>query len=124
MAEILSEQDIEDIAAFYATQSISIEVGEINRLGEKIYKSGNTETGVPACAACHGPGGSGNPQAHFPLIHGQYAAYVSKVLNDFKSGERGNDESGIMRSAAARLNEAEIEAVAEYVSTLQPFNGR
>ena len=120
MTESLSQQDIEDIAAFYAVQKTSIETGERNTLGEKIYRGGNTATGVPACSACHGPTGSGNPKAHFPLIHGQFAAYVEKILNDFKSGERGNDASGIMRSAAAKLSEAEISAVADYVSTLKP----
>lgn len=120
MTETLTEQDIHDIAAFYATQKVSIETGDRNALGEKIYRSGNAETGVPACSACHGPNGSGNPQAHFPLIHGQFAAYVEKALNDFKSGARGNDATGIMRSAASKLSEDEINAVADYVSTLKP----
>ena len=120
IAESLAEEDIHDIAAYYSTQKTSIESGNRNALGEKIYKSGNATSGVPACSACHGPTGSGNPQAIFPLIHGQYAAYVEKTLNDYKSGARGNDAAGIMRSVATKLSEDEISAVADYVSTLKP----
>ena len=68
---------------------------------------------------CHSPEGAGNPQANFPQLHGQYAAYVEKTLHDFKAGERANDMNAMMRTIAAKLSDAEISAVAEYVSTLK-----
>lgn len=119
MAEPLSEQDMHDIAAYYAAQPITAENGETNRLGEKLYRSGNPAGGVPACTGCHSPEGAGNPQANFPQLHGQYAAYVEKTLHDFKAGERANDMNAMMRTIAAKLSDAEISAVAEYVSTLK-----
>jgi cytochrome c553 len=118
MAEPLSEDDMQDIAAFYATQKPTSESGAINARGKNLYLAGNAASGVPACSGCHSPAGSGNPQAVFPKLHGQYSAYVEKTLNDFKAGERGNDMNAMMRSVAAKLSEAEISAVAEYVSTL------
>ncbi len=119
MAEPLTEDDMRDIAAFYSAQHTTIEAGDHNTLGEKIYRAGNPETGVPACTGCHSPDGRGNPQARFPQLHGQYAAYIDKTLHDFKAGERANDMNAMMRSVAGKLTDAEISAVAEYVSTLQ-----
>ena len=118
MAEPLSEDDMQDLAAFYASQKTSSESGAVNANGKNLYLAGNADSGVPACSGCHSPAGSGNPQAIFPKLHGQYSAYVEKTLHDFKAGERANDMNAMMRSVAAKLSEAEISAVAEYVSTL------
>ena len=118
MAEPLSEDDMQDIAAFYASQKPTSESGAVNASGKNLYLAGNANSGVPACSGCHSPAGSGNPQAVFPKLHGQYSAYVEKTLHDFKAGERGNDMNAMMRSVAAKLSESEISAVAEYVSTL------
>jgi cytochrome c553 len=118
MAEPLSEDDMQDIAAFYASQKLTSESGAFNTSGKNLYFAGNAASGVPACSGCHSPAGSGNPQAVFPKLHGQYSAYVEKTLHDFKAGERGNDMNAMMRSVAAKLSETEISAVAEYVSTL------
>jgi cytochrome c553 len=118
MAEPLSEDDMQDIAAFYASQKPTSESGAVNTSGKNLYFAGNAASGVPACSGCHSPAGSGNPQAVFPKLHGQYSAYVEKTLHDFKAGERGNDMNAMMRSVAAKLSETEISAVAEYVSTL------
>jgi cytochrome c553 len=119
LAEPLTDQEIQDLAAYYAQQKIRIEKGAPNPLGEKIYRAGNPETGVPACIGCHGPGGNGNPQAVFPQVNGQYAAYVEKILKDFKTGARGNDMNGMMRTVGAKMSEAEINAVADYISSLE-----
>ena len=118
LAEPLTDEDIADLSAYYAHQKITIEKGEPSPAGEKVYRTGNVDTGVPACTGCHGPGGNGNPGARFPQVNGQYAAYIAKTLHDFKAGARGNDLNGMMRSIAARLNEDEIKAVADYMSTL------
>jgi cytochrome c553 len=119
MAEPLSEDDMQDLAAFYASQKPTSESGTVNGKGKNLYLAGNAASGVPACSGCHSPSGSGNLQAVFPRLHGQYSAYVEKTLHDFKAGERGNDMNAMMRSVAAKLSETDISAVAEYVSTLK-----
>jgi len=86
-------------------------------LGEKIYKGGNSATGVAACAACHGPTGSGIP-VQFPRIGGQHADYVMTQLKAFRSGERANDPNKVMRMVAARMTDQEIAAVADYIQGL------
>jgi cytochrome c553 len=119
LAESLSDDEIEDLAAYYEKQDIHIEAGEKNPLGERIYRTGIVETGVPACSGCHGPGGNGNPKALFPQVNGQYSDYIMKTLKDFKAGARGNDLNGMMRTVASRLNEDQIKAVAEYIENLE-----
>ena len=120
MAAPLSEQDIEDLAAYFASQTQTAGSGnpELAVLGEKIYRGGNTATGVSACIACHGPTGAGNPAANFPKIGGQQVAYLVKALNDFKSGARSNDVNRMMRGVASKMTEDEIKAVAEFVTGL------
>jgi len=119
----LSKQDIEDIAAYFSTQSLQAltpeTAVEIIKTGRKIYKGGNRYSGVPACAGCHGPNAAGNGPASFPHLAGQKTTYVVKTLKDFKSGARANDPNEIMRNIATRLTENEITAVAAYLSTLK-----
>lgn len=118
MAEALSDGDIADLSAFFAKQKIKEETSEKPVLGEKVYRAGNVAKGVPACSGCHGPNGAGNPSAVYPALGGQYAAYISKTLQDYRSGERNNDPNQIMRTITSRLTEEEINAVAEYASGL------
>lgn len=121
MAKPLSDQDMADLAAYYASQVIK--PGEADQskvtLGEQIYKGGNNATGVAACAACHGPNGAGNPAANFPAINGQHATYTKLQLHAFRKGERANDAGKMMRNIAAGMSDAEIEAVSEYIAGLQ-----
>ncbi|HFQ14093.1 MAG TPA: cytochrome c4 [Gammaproteobacteria bacterium] len=116
----LTEQDMADLGAFFASQKVK--QGQMDEtkaeLGGKIYRGGNKDTGVAACTACHGPTGAGNPAAKFPLLSGQNAPYVVKALNDFRSGARKNDTASMMRNVAAKMTDAEIAAVAAYVSGL------
>ena len=119
LAEPLTDEDIADLAAYYQAQQITIEKSPPNALGEKIYRTGNPATGVSACTGCHGPGGNGNPGALFPQVNGQYAAYVEKTLEDFKSGARTNDINAMMQKLSARMSEEEIKAVADYISSLE-----
>ncbi|MFM8445491.1 MAG: c-type cytochrome [Methylococcus sp.] len=119
MASALTEDDMEDIAAFYATRKMTFETGKPNALGESIYRAGNPATGVPACTGCHNPDGVGNPQAKFPQLRGQYAEYIEKTLHDFKAGERANDMNAMMRVVAAKLSEEEMNAVADYIATFK-----
>ena len=117
----LSEQDITDIAAYYASQTSSIGQAkkELVEAGEKLYKAGNPATNVAACTACHGPAGAGMELAGFPSLSGQHADYTAKQLKMFRNGERANDgDARIMRSIAARLSDREIEALSSYISGL------
>lgn len=122
MAQVmpLSPQDMEDLAAFFAKQKPSQGSAEEAKLalGEQIYRGGNKATGVSACMACHGPGGAGNPAAKYPMVSGQHAPYVVKTLKDFRSGMRKNDPGKMMQNVAARMTDAEIEAVASYMQGL------
>jgi len=117
----LSEQDMQDLAAFYAEQELKIgeSKGQNLALGEQIYRSGNAETGVAACASCHGPKGLGNPPAGFPRISGQHAPYTVNTLKAFASGDRANDRAAMMRDLAARMTDKEMQAVADYLAGLK-----
>ena len=123
----LEEQDIEDIAAYFSSQSLTSQDtpsneqlnSELIKTGRKIYKGGNRYSGVPACAGCHGPNAVGNGPAAFPHLAGQKTTYLIKTLKDFRSGARANDPNEIMRNIASKLTDSEIKAVANYVATLQ-----
>lgn len=121
MAKPLSEQDMADLAAYFSSQVKK--PGEADQtkvaLGEQMYKGGNNATGVAACAACHGPTGTGNPASNFPSLSGQHATYIKNQLSAFRKGERANDAGKMMRNVAAKMTDAEIEAVAEYIAGLK-----
>ena len=85
--------------------------------GKEIYDDGITASAVPACSGCHNEDGSGSDK--YPRLAGQHSAYVVLQLLNLKSGERDNDERGVMRAVARRMNEAQILSVAKYIATLQ-----
>ena len=116
----LSQQDMEDLAAYFASQKATPGAvsEELKAAGEKIYRGGNKETGVPACMACHGPTGAGMAAAKWPALAYQYPAYVEKQLHAFASGDRHNDPNHMMRDISSRMSDKEIKAVAAYVSGL------
>jgi cytochrome c553 len=119
----LSPQDIADLAAYFAAQPRAGGVADESKvaLGERIFRAGNAESGVPACMACHGPAGEGNPLAGYPALAGQQAVYTANLLNRFRSGEHwgeGDTASQVMNGAAAELADDEIEAVASYIQGL------
>ena len=119
-AAALSEQDARDVAAYYAKQTQSGGVADPAAavLGERIYRGGNPESGVPACNGCHGPAGLGVGVAKFPRVSGQQADYVKQTLGYFRAGTRANDPNGMMRGVAARMTEPEIAAVSQYIQGL------
>lgn len=112
----LSDQDIEDLAAFYASQKVQSGPAGENAAGKRLYYLGHASEGIPACSGCHSPSGSGNEPAGFPVLRGQHAAYLVKALGDFKSRERSNDPREIMRDVVARMRGEEINAVADFIS--------
>lgn len=118
----LSDQDFENIAAFFASKTTTGAAAdpELVKKGQAIYRSGNMATSVAACTACHAPTGAGIALAGFPKLAGQHAAYIEAQLGKFRSGERTNDgDARIMRDIAAKLTDAEIKAVASYISGLR-----
>lgn len=119
MVAPLADQDMQDIAAFYASQKTTVAtLDAVPEDGELLYRGGNKKSGVPACMSCHGPAGKGNGPAGWPAIQGQHAQYIEKQLNDYKSATRANDSASMMRDVAGKLSDAEIKAVAKYVSAL------
>ena len=118
----LTDQDIEDIAAFYASQPAGKGVADPEKvaLGEKLFRFGDAKKAIPACSACHSPTGKGNSLAGFPHISGQHPAYTEKQLKEFREGIRVNDgDSQTMRMIAEKLSNKEVEALASYISGLQ-----
>ena len=121
MVANLSEADMKNLAAYYSGQRLKPAAAadkELAALGQKLWRGGNAQTGVPACAGCHGPTGAGIP-AQYPRVAGQYSEYLAAQLRAFKDGGRANDPNGMMRGVAARLSEREIKAVAEYAAGLR-----
>jgi cytochrome c553 len=117
----LSEQDIEDIAAFFSAQKRQPKTADprLVRAGERLYRGGDKENGTAACLACHGPAGHGNQPAGFPAIAGQHAVYTTNQLKAYRAGARATDPNQIMRNVAERLTDAEIEALASYIQGLR-----
>ena len=121
MAMILSDEDMADLAAYFATQQPrggETEPSKLN-LGQRVYRAGNVANGVMACAGCHGPNGRGNPLAGYASIQGQHATYVANQLRAYKAGTRQTDPNQMMRNVAALLSDEEIDAVASYVQGLR-----
>ena len=120
MVAPLSGQDMEDLGAYFASQKTTLGSAkpELIETGQLIYRAGDSLTGVPACMACHGPAGFGNPGASYPSLRGQHAQYTATQLKMFKSEERNNDENNIMQTIAGSMTNAQIEAVSEYIQGL------
>src|SRR5688572_8583667 len=121
MVANLSDADMKNLAAYYSGQKLKPAAAadkDLAALGQKLWRGGNAQTAVPACAGCHGPTGAGIP-AQYPRVAGQYAEYLATQLRAFKEGARANDPNGMMRGVASRLSEREIRAVAEYAAGLR-----
>ncbi|WP_372881680.1 cytochrome c [Psychromonas sp.] len=120
MAAVLSEQDMQDLAAFYASNAATPETAapEIAAAGQKLYMGGSGDDKMTACSACHGPRGNGLELAKFPKISSQYPAYIKTQLINFRSKARANDPNGMMSDVAAKLSDAEIELLSKYIAAL------
>ncbi|MCL7943154.1 c-type cytochrome [Marinobacter sp. ATCH36] len=117
----MSDQDLQDLAAYFNEQDIGVAQADPDLVdqGKALYRGGNMASGVPACAGCHSPRGIGNEPAGYPRLSGQTAEYVGKQLKAYRDGERaGGQNASIMMDVAAKLTDAEIEAVSSYVSGL------
>ena len=121
MLDPFSDQDLQDIAAYFASQKMTIGMAdpELVAEGERLFRGGKVELGMPACSGCHQPNGIGLDLAVFPRLGGQHAAYTAKQLTDFREGDRTNDgDSMIMRTIASKLSNKDIEALSSYIQGL------
>ncbi len=143
LAMALDKDDIEDIAAYYASKRLSAnqlpiiddddddddenasaankdaEIKALIAAGADLYRNGNLESEVSACIACHGPAGEGNRPASFPSLRRQHADYLIKALTDFKQGARSNTPDNMMHMIAKKMSDKEIQAVSYYISMLE-----
>jgi cytochrome c553 len=117
----LSDQDIADLAAYYAQQEPVPRTADpaMVAVGERLYRGGNIDTGVSACLACHGPAGRGNEPAGYPALAGQHARYTANQLTAYAKQQRTSDPGQMMRNIAALLSDDEIAAVASYIQGLR-----
>ena len=122
MVAALSPEDMKQLGAYYAKQKttpsqVAVEDQKLVETGKLIYYGGNIANGVPACASCHGPNGSGIPP-RYPAIAGQHAEYTLTQLQLFSAGDRANDKD-VMQQVITRLNGYEKRAVSAYISTMR-----
>jgi cytochrome c553 len=132
MAATLSAQDMRDIGAYFATQKGQSGVADESpiaaganagkkfwEVGEKLFRAGNAKAGVPACLACHGPSGRGNPGPAYPSVGGQHGAYTTARLNYYRAGsDKALAAAPAMVDIAKRLSDEDIEGLATYIEGL------
>ena len=127
MAAALSPEDMKLLGLLFSTQKpkgLAAKDAALVKPGQSLYRGGDAQAGIPACAACHSPDGSGVPK-NYPRLAGQYSEYVYAQLKAFKTGERGADKDGkdvngrIMAAIAGKMSDAQMKAVAEYTSGLR-----
>ena len=120
MVAALSDQDMKDLAAYFASQTMSAGSTPENVVeeGEYLYRGGDKERGIPACIACHGPRGVGHSLAGFPKVSFQHPEYIKAQLEKFRSGDRNNDMNGMMGDIAVKLTDKDIEILSKYMSGL------
>ena len=119
MASALSDDDMKNVAAWLATQKAEPGMAkdkDLVVLGGRIYRGGIADRQIPACAGCHSPSGAGIP-AQYPRLSGQHAEYTAAQLTAFRDGVRLNN--AVMSGVAAKLNDREIKAVADYIAGLR-----
>jgi len=118
-ASMLSDEDMKNVAYYVASKAAKPGASadkQLVQLGERIYRGGIAERQIAACAGCHSPNGAGIP-AQYPRLSGQYAEYAAAQLTAFRDGVRTNSVQ--MTQEAAKLNDREIKAVADYVAGLR-----
>ncbi len=119
MVAALSEQDMNDLAAYFAVQIPTAGQAEGSDIGHKLYFGGDANKGITACVACHGVKGKGMAQAGFPALAGQNADYLKKQIASFREGSRGNDRSSMMRNIAIKLSDSDIDELVNYMSSIK-----
>ena len=118
-ATMLTDEDMKNIAYWVASKPAKAGFAkdkDLVTLGERIYRGGIADRNIAACAGCHSPNGAGIP-AQYPRLSGQHADYTVAQLNTFRDGTRANSPQ--MTQVAAKLNDKEIKAVADYIAGLR-----
>jgi cytochrome c553 len=127
MAAPLSEQDMHDLGAYFATKSSLPGVADaaLVEQGQTLFRQGNAERGIPACMACHSMDGRGNPGAMYPQLTSQHAQYIEAKLKAWHDGETwGTDaQAQIMPAIAQKLDAKDMAALASYIEGLHPADG-
>jgi cytochrome c553 len=120
MVAALSDQDMKDLAAYFASQKMKSGTTPENVIarGEQLYRGGDANRGIAACIACHGPRGAGTGLGGFPKISFQHANYLKTTLKEFRSGQRANDLNGMMQDIAKKLTDDDIEVLSQYLGGL------
>lgn len=121
MSVIISDAELKDIAAYFASQMQMSGSGKSGSpYGKKLFTQGDVGRGVLPCEGCHGVNGKGqSPEVStYPVIGGQHKAYLKTQLNHWRSGQRSNSVDGVMNKIAKSLTDEEIEALADYISGL------
>lgn len=131
MAAPLSDQDMQDLAAYYAQQTpTGLEADPSYwQAGQALYRGGDKARNIPACMACHGPIGRGNPAAGYPALRAQHSVYTVKQLTNYAAGTRylkdakgvsaGGPNSEIMHTIAGRLTQEDIRNLASYIQGMR-----
>ena len=127
----LSDQDMQDLATYFSLQTpTGLEADPSYwQAGQKLCRGGDGPRAIPACMACHGPSGRGNPEAGYPALRAQHSQYVVKELTDYASGKRytttdkgdttGGANAAIMNTIAQRLSPEDMRNLASYVQGLR-----
>ncbi len=118
-AATLSDEDMRNIGHWASQQKAKPGFAKDKALvaaGERIYKGGIAERNIAACAGCHSPSGAGMP-SQYPRLAGQHADYIASSLKAYRDGGRTNN--AVMTGVAAKLNDREIKAVADYIAGLR-----
>lgn len=120
MASALSDQDMADIAVYYAAQTVKTGAADetLVHRGEQIYRGGDKESNIPACIGCHGPQGEGNPGSNYPALGGQHADYARAQLYAYRKEQRVNPKADIMMGVTRYMSDKDIDAVASYLEGL------
>ena len=135
-AAALSAQDMRDIGAYYATQKSGAGIADdtviadgankglkFYEVGQKLYRSGDTARGIPACMACHGPSGAGTPGPAYPHVGGQQAWYTARRLQEYRTGTTAEKDPAlfhVMSTVAKSLTDEEIQSLSSYMQGLHP----
>ncbi|ABE42728.1 c-type cytochrome [Polaromonas sp. JS666] len=118
-ASALSDEDMKNIAYWVSSKKAKTGFAkdkELVALGERIYRGGIADRQIAACAGCHSPTGAGIP-SQYPRLSGQHAEYTAAQLTSFRDGARKNSLQ--MSQVAAKLNDREIRALADYIAGLR-----
>jgi len=117
----LSDGDMRNLAVYFSQQKAkpgAAKDADLVAAGQRLYRGGDVQAGVPACASCHSPDGAGIP-IQYPRLGGQHGEYTLAQLQSFRTGERANDSNAVMRTISQRMNDKAMSAVAEYIAGLK-----